>query len=158
MDEAMESEISRIFCEVVERQAFLFADPADAGDFAPGDGAFLMGTIRFHGATPGTLTLLAPEAMAREAAANVLGVSEDDPGVEANYRDALGEILNVLCGHVLTALNGNHAIHDLTVPELSEATAPQAADLAARPGCLAFAIDDHRALLLADFHPAAGRG
>lgn len=144
-------EISRIFCEVVERQAFLFADPIGIDEFEPGDRDFLETSIHFTGASPGTLTLVAPADMAREIAANVMGVSESDPAVEANHRDALGEILNVLCGHILSALNGDHAIHDLSIPTLADATALQAAELANRPSCLAFSVEDHKALLLVDF-------
>jgi hypothetical protein len=78
--------------------------------------------------------------------------------VEANYRDALNEILNVVCGHLLTALNGDHAIHDLSIPALEELTALQAEEASLRPGCLAFSVDEHQALLAVEFHPVPGMG
>jgi CheY-specific phosphatase CheX len=156
MREAGSSEINRIFCEVLERQAFLFADPLDVADFEAAEGAHLLSSMTFGGETPGSLSLVAGEAVAREIAANFLGTNTEDPSVEANYRDALNEILNVVCGHLLTALNGDHAIHDLSIPSLRELTSLEAAEMAQRPGCLAFSVEEHHALLFVDFFPVSG--
>lgn len=157
MSDASVSRIAAIFGQVMERQAYLFSDPVDTGEFAAGDGAWFRASMDFAGDAPGTLTLVAGEGLAREIAANVLGVQLDDPSVEANHRDALGEIVNVVCGHMLTALHGEHAVHHLSIPALEEIGALEADDLAGRAGCLAFAIEDHQALLLVDFHPGPGR-
>lgn len=158
MREEESSEINRIFCEVLERQAFLFADPMDIGGFEADGGPYLHSTMTFGGETPGSLSLVAGEAMAKEIAANFLGTNADDPSVEVNYRDALNEILNVVCGHLLTALNGDHAIHDLSIPSLRDLTSLQAEETALKPGCLAFSVEEHHALLFVEFFPVSGEG
>ena len=155
MPDTRSAHIARIFCEVLERQAFLFAESMETDGFGTEPGRWLRATLRFGGDAPGILRLAAGEPMAREAAANFLGTSLDDPSVEANHRDALGEILNMVCGHMLTALHGNHALHDLGIPSLEDISALEAEAMAGTPGCLAFLVEDHPVLLSAEFHGAA---
>lgn len=156
MSETRTASIARIFCQVLERQAYLFAESMDADAFGTEPCAWLRATLRFGGDTPGVLRLAAGEPMAREAAANFLGTALEDPSVEANHRDALGEILNMVCGHMLTALHGDHALHDLGIPALEDITAREAEAMAASPGCLAFLVEDHPVLLSAEFLGLAG--
>lgn len=158
MPDARYAEITRIFREVLERQAFLFAEPMDPDGIGSDPGPWLRATIRFGGDTPGVLRLAAGEAMAREAAANFLGTSLEDPSVEANHRDALGEILNMVCGHMLTALHGDHALHDLGIPALEDISSLDAEAMAGAPGCLAFLAEDHPVLLSAEFRGLAAGG
>lgn len=158
MPDSRSAELARIFCEVLERQAFLFAESMDPEGAGTQPVAWLRATIRFGGSAPGVLRLAAGEPMVREAAANFLGTSLEDPSVEANHRDALGEILNMVCGHMLTALHGEHALHDLGIPALEDITSLDAEAMAGAPGCLAFLVEDHPVLLAAEFPAVTGGG
>src|SRR5262245_4380095 len=95
------AEVSRIFCEVLEKQAFLFADPVDAGSFDAGDGGFIAVDLAFSGDAKGSFTLALPERMAGELAANIMGLDSGDPDAEAASRDACKEFLNVAAGNIL---------------------------------------------------------
>jgi hypothetical protein len=88
--------------------------------------------------------------MAKEIAANVLGVDPADPIAEAHYRDSLGELLNVACGHMLSALFGDTEVFELSPPRPFSLTASETAKLARRRGCMAFSVDGRRAFLNVD--------
>jgi hypothetical protein len=159
MPDIRTSGMARIFCQVLERQAYLFAECMDADAFGAEPGAWLRASLRFGGDTPGVLRIVAGEAMAREGAANLLGTSLEDPSVEAHHREALGRSLNRVCGHMLTALHGEHALQELGVPVLEDITWMEAESMAGTPGCLAFLVEDHPVLLCAEFHGLAeGQG
>ena len=88
-----------------------------------------------------------PVEMCPEIAANVLGVDLDDPDVVVKPLDALKELLNVTCGHVLTALAGDEPVFDLTVPEVTEIDAVAWKKLADAPYTVAFLVDESPVLL-----------
>jgi CheY-specific phosphatase CheX len=103
------------------------------------------------------LVLAVPEALARTIAANFLGMDEDDPIVEEHGSDSLGEILNVICGHLLTALYGRDGVFDLSIPRPFTLTGEEAAILVRKKGFYAFSIDEHQVLLQASFcNPVPG--
>jgi CheY-specific phosphatase CheX len=144
-------EIARAFCEVLEKQVFLFPEPLAGEELIPGPEGFLVGAMTFKGPARGGLMLALPEAMALEMAANFLGMEPGDPFVAESSRDSLGEILNVTCGHMLTALYGETEVFDLSIPRSFSLTGLEVAILARKPGSLAFSVDDHRVLLQVSF-------
>lgn len=147
MDEAAAGKIKAAFCEVLNRQVFLFADPVPDGEFEAGEGTFQAATIRFRGEVEGRITMALPDSMMREIAANFLGMDADDPFVAAKSGDACKELLNVACGHILTALKGDGPIFDLSIPELASVDAHKVADWAAGPDALPFDVDGSPVLL-----------
>ena len=79
-----------------------------------------MATMTFEGPTTGRLTLAVPHDMCPELTANVLGLDPDDDAItESASQDALKELLNITCGHVLTTLAGEEPIFNLSVPEIA---------------------------------------
>ncbi len=127
---------------VLEEAAFLFCDdlPDDA---APQEGRLAEASITFTGPCAGRLTLRLPWAVAREAAANLLGTTPDDPELDESALSAVGELLNMISGSALEAWFGKTARWSLGVP------APRALDgslPAASPGSAAagFLVDDAR--------------
>jgi len=104
------------FAEVMQKQVFLFADPLDAGEIETDESTWSQVQIAFHGPSSGSLTLSLPKELGHEVTANFLGL---DPGEAISDRqadDAVRELLNVLCGHFLSAYAGEEAVFDLGAP------------------------------------------
>ncbi|MDB5051682.1 MAG: hypothetical protein JWO30_4753 [Fibrobacteres bacterium] len=156
MDDATAETVSRVFREVLERQAFIFADPAERGCLDPAGEGFLAASIGFRGEADGRVTLALPKALADEIACNFLGVDADDPVVAERSRDCFMELLNVTCGHILTALRGDEPIFDLSIPEAADVTAETVAAWADQAGSLVFTVDEKPVLLILRFASDSG--
>lgn len=105
-----------VFCEVIEQLAFMFGEPTDKRDLPEGVDACLLTSMTFSGAMNGSIEVVVPEAMCVQIAGNVLGLEPDDDRVMASAGDALKEVLNVVCGHVLTGIAGDQPVFNLSVP------------------------------------------
>lgn len=117
-------QVETTFLEVVERLAFMFGDPCSAEDVAETDGTWLSASIPFRGTvTDGTISLAIPEALCAEIAANILGLDTEDISSDFVSRDSFKEMLNVVAGHIVPELQGEHGGFDLGVPELNELAA-----------------------------------
>jgi chemotaxis protein CheY-P-specific phosphatase CheC len=57
-----------------------------------------------------------PEEITADIAANILGLEPEDIESEEMRHDALAEMLNVACGHVIMALAGTDANFKLDAP------------------------------------------
>lgn len=147
----MESEraerISRAFCEVLEKQAFLFAEPPDGAELPAPAGPCVLARMGFSGHWGGSFSLAVPREMCPEIAANVLGLEADDPAAAERDIDALKELLNVACGRALTALAGEQPVFDLSVPQVSELPPEAWKALRASADCLTFVVDDRPVLV-----------
>jgi CheY-specific phosphatase CheX len=150
MPDAWKSEVMRVFKDVLGKQAFLFPGPEGEGAEPDRGDGYVLSSLTFEGAVRGGVMLAVPEPTAREIAANVLGVEPVDPLAYAHHRDSLGELLNVACGHMLTALFGETEVFDLSPPRPFSLTCAEAAKLARRHGCMAFSVDGRQALLHLD--------
>jgi len=147
MNAEYEQVLRDVFCEVTEQLAFMFGEPAEKDDLPAPDGECLETSMRFTGDRAGTLSLAVPAAVAPEVAANVLGLDPDDPSVQAGATDALKEMLNVTCGHVVTALAGEEPVFDLSVPEIRSLDPDQWQARLDDPQTVAFLLDDNPVLL-----------
>lgn len=147
--------IAKTFAEVLERQVFMFADPAGPEEFRDGKSRYLLARMSFSGPMDGSLSLAAPEALLPEFTSNFLGMEPEDDAMEERSRDALMELLNMVCGRMLTAIAGESPVFDLSVPEASFISAPEAAGLAGGPDALRFMVEDEPVFLLPSFR---GRG
>ncbi len=102
-------------------------DAADARD-AAGD-RWIEAAIAYSGAARGSLRMRCPWSFALELAGNLLSVHPNDPQIELKAVDAAKELLNILCGRVLTTVYGDKPIFDLTPPTAQYmAAAPALAD------------------------------
>jgi CheY-specific phosphatase CheX len=138
--------LAAVFGEVIETQAFMFAEPAKTDELAPPGNGLLVARMKFSGPLSGRLTLSVPRRLAVELAANVLGI-EADAVAETRAQDALGELLNVACGRFVTELAGEGPVFDLSVPKVAGAEAPAWGELSGQEGVMAFTVDDHPVLL-----------
>jgi len=138
--------LQRVFAEVLEQLAFMFADPAE-DEFQPAADGLVRASMSFRGPFGGGLTLTVPREMAPLLAANVLGLEPDDELVLQAPYDALKELLNVTCGNLLTAIAGDEPVFDLTVPEISELPPGTPWEDSNSPNTTACLVDDHPAVL-----------
>jgi two-component system chemotaxis response regulator CheY len=146
---AAESEmIDSVFSDVLERFAFMFADVARESDVLAPQGDLAAARITFSGAASGTLLLAAPMGLAAEMAANVLGLEPGDTSATLRGPDTLGEVLNMTCGHLATALEADGPT-DLRPPTVSLIGSGEWAALTADPTARFFLVEDQPVILAA---------
>jgi chemotaxis protein CheY-P-specific phosphatase CheC len=138
--------VREVFTRVLEKQVFLFAEDL-AVDEIPAEGEWVEAHMGFHGPFGGSLTLALPKEAQLDLAANFLGKDADDPEVAKCAEDSLKEILNVLCGHMLTALAGEDPIFDLSIPKVRPLSQAEREAMADQPGFLAFDVEGKPAML-----------
>ena len=143
----MEKELRKILdatlCEVLEKQAFVFAEEVAVDDIPEQAGVMLHAWISFSGPFSGTLRFYAPESMCCEIAANFLGVEPDEPGITEKAPDAMKEMLNVICGNFLTAAAGDGPVFDLTVPQANPVTQEEWKRVLSDPAVMSYLAEDH---------------
>jgi len=104
--------------KVFEEAAFSFVDETECemSEEASGTGSALAASLVFEGPFSGVLAISASEHTAGAVAANMLGIDEfgDDAGVNAS--DAMGEILNMICGNLLPAVAGKGPEFEIGTP------------------------------------------
>jgi CheY-specific phosphatase CheX len=146
--------LEAVFPDVLQRVAFAFGEPAFAGELpCPEDG--LLGRIRFSGSSRGHMEIAAPAAFAGEFASNALGLEPGGALEPGQAEDAWRELLNIVCGNILTDRAGEAAVLDLTPPEVEPLTEASWRKLAAAGGTRAFLVDGQYSVLLY-FHTESG--
>lgn len=148
MQTAHRAMLTRIVTQVFEDLAFMFVDPAD-GPPESADGQWLEVRMAFDGPDKGRLALAAPVGLCREAAGNILGVDPEATGACDRASDALKELLNVICGHVVCELFGTEPIIRLGIPAIAELDDEALRLCLSDPDRLGFSVDDrHLAIAL----------
>lgn len=139
MNNSLDQSLSQAAISTFETLAFACADPepTDEQRSVPVDGA---ATVRFHGPVTGRVVVRLCGGLLPVISSNMMAL--DGNPADPMQRDALGELANVICGNVLPALCGAHAVFRLDAPEWSRspATAPEKAAAAVVLG-----MDDGRA-------------
>jgi CheY-specific phosphatase CheX len=111
--------------KVIEDLAMMAADPVnEVEDFAPD----LQGWIEFTGPVSGKLTIRCRESLAKTLAANLLGLTPEDMESNAVAWDALAELLNVVCGNLVSTLYDSEKSFTLTPPQINVIEALPPAD------------------------------
>ncbi len=146
MLETQKSETEKIFAEIFAKQSFLFPEPIAIEAFGKNEKKYLMTSLTFKGKSKGGMALIVTENLARELAANTLGVEVDDAEVDENLKDAIGECLNMLCGHVLTTLEGGVDAFDLSAPKHQIVFPKEISAIIRKPDSFAFAVDEEDVL------------
>jgi len=105
--------VQRIF----ERAAFVLMDFPDE---EPGPNAAAAESaaakVQFSGSFSGEMCFLANHRLAVILAGNMLGLEEDDPEAFSRSADALGEVLNMICGNFLPLVAGTRAEFQINAP------------------------------------------
>jgi CheY-specific phosphatase CheX len=117
MPETLEQSIIDATLCVAETAAFLTVWPWSDED---GDlpGPEIAATMTFHGPITGQLTLRVSSTMLPTLIQNMLGELEGSESPDSKARDALCEVLNMICGNLLTSWQGEEAIFNLNPPEM----------------------------------------
>jgi CheY-specific phosphatase CheX len=142
MPEPLEQAVVRATVRVLETAAFMSVWPwtEDDGELPLPDVA---ASMEFRGPQPGSLTLRVHSSLLPTLIQNMLGEPEGSESPEAKTRDALCEVLNMICGNLLTAWQGEEAVYDLRPPEMLGAQAPEASPDAA----VVFFVEGTRAVV-----------
>ena len=78
----------------------------------------------------------------------VLGMDQDDEIVQQRSLDSLKEVLNVICGNLLTVIAGEEPIFNLSVPETDTIGPDEWQQLIDDPDSQGFLVDDNPVLLV----------
>ncbi len=141
MNSLYEENLARVLGEVFEGLAFMFSFPLEEGEDLHSSPA-TTARVSFSGDWSGHMMLRMSDDLLPPLAANMLGLSEDDAGVDlSQQQDALRELVNVLCGAVLPDIAGAEAVFDLSAPEIAAGSA-DAADGPNLAGVARLAVDD----------------
>jgi len=114
-----EQQLVDVAAATFESLAFLVQvaeDESGEGDLAPVCAA----TLNFSGPFRGVLKLTVCERVITELAGNMLA-AEDEPVSDEQRTDALKELLNVICGHLLPILAGSKSVFHVDAPKLVDA-------------------------------------
>lgn len=144
------SMLARTFSEVLANLAFMFVtEPPpgqESGSVSLGADA-LQVEIGFEGPSRGRLTLRCGQPFASALAANLLGVDAEEELAHSHCCDAVKELMNVVCGQLVTAQYGRQAVFHLTIPEVRTLDELEAATPLDAPETLTVYVDGHGVLL-----------
>ena len=119
MQSNVQDQLCSTFMDVVEKLTFMFGEVVPKEEVDSPETPFTLAAMSFTGAVVGTLEVAVPTEITAEIAANILGLEPEDIESEAMMNDALGEMLNVVCGHVIMTLAGTDANFVLNSPQTS---------------------------------------
>jgi two-component system, chemotaxis family, chemotaxis protein CheY len=142
-----EDPLSRAFHEVVDKYAFMFAEPAPKEGLPLVHSSFTRATMYFSGRVRGELSVIAPDEMCTELAANILGLDPGDDLSSSRGEDSLKELLNVLCGHIRAAYSTDSDEIEVSLPETHRFGADEWKRLIGSPDTVGFMVDDFPVLL-----------
>jgi chemotaxis protein CheY-P-specific phosphatase CheC len=105
--------------KVFEDTAFAFIDPPEEEEIpALSSDLFETYEIHFSGPFSGSLSMALEKPLPLALAASMLGTENDDPEVVEKHNDAMGEILNIICGNILPLMAGPQAEFALESPSV----------------------------------------
>ena len=82
--------------------------------------------LQFQGPFTGSMFLAAPVTLAHELAANMLGLELVDPEAALRRGDAVGELLNMICGNLLPLIAGSAPEFSIGAPATVDCAAARA--------------------------------
>jgi len=127
--------------DVLEKLTFIFIEEAEDEEMDVSGRELLSVSMDFTGEKEGHLSLLSPKDKVVEISANILGLEEDEVTRDM-YADSFGEVLNVLCGNILTAEYGVDPVFDLSVPTVNDASEEQWKQLMGQEHALSLLMDE----------------
>jgi CheY-specific phosphatase CheX len=102
--------------EVIENLTMMVVDELETDEgFVPQ----LRGGIEFTGPVQGSLNIECSEVFSQKLAANLLGTEQENMETQASSWDALAELLNVVCGNLVTSLYDSDRPFNLSSPQIN---------------------------------------
>ena len=146
MDSGRDAAAVRIFEDVLVRFAFLFGELRSAEDLPALEGQAWLACLPFRASGAGCLAVGVPEALAREIAANSLGVDPRDPDVPRRAQDAMKEVASVMGGHLAEALERPESPVTLFPPQIFPLIREDWNRLRTDPSTRCFSVNQHPVL------------
>lgn len=139
--------VSRTFLDIVEQLTFMFGEPILKAELDTDGTDFVLAAMKFEGDVTGELSVAVPADITAEIAANILGLDADDIESEEMAQDALAEMLNVVCGHVIMALASKDANFKLLSPHTHQVDDDGLNSIMLSEDFIGFMLDDNPAFL-----------
>ena len=115
MNAAISARLAEVAADTLERLAFIFAAPAADAPVVE-ESALETVRVNFSGGFSGGLELSLSASVLAELAANMLGADEGQALSADEQRDALKELVNVVCGNLLPAIAGRAQDFNIGTP------------------------------------------
>lgn len=97
----------------------------------------------FEGPASGNITLICTKEMLPELASGILGIDVDEEDPEnVDYLDITQELLNEICGNIVTNVINSLDPFDLGIPDHKSITESGYVELLASPNTVRFLVDD----------------
>lgn len=133
--------------KVFEMFVFSFPEPVAAEEVGdPGDDIYIA-HLNFSGAANGSMSVAAPSDLCVEMASVLLGCESDDEMAWFRAQDALGEVLNIIAGHISTELEPDQPT-DLKPPLVSAMERSDWDKMATDPATHVYSVEDRPVLLV----------
>jgi len=135
--------IIKVCCDVFEQLAFLFAEEIDMDEAESSSESFYQAFMTFTGEQKGSVDIVVPSELTQNLAYNILGTDPTDGLAPGTAEDALKELLNTICGRILTSLYGDMAVFDLSVPQTISLSLEQFKSLAETSDYITFDVESN---------------
>lgn len=103
--------------QTFEALAFLLPEEPDGPANTEAHEALVQASVGFTGPQQGQVRLLVPARLMSPLATNMMGLEASEATAD-QQRDALGEVLNVICGNLLPAMAGSEAVFKVLAPQV----------------------------------------
>ncbi len=147
MQTSTQEQLSKTFLGVVEQLTFMFGESVPKAELEADGATFNRGDHVVHRGHVGELTVAVPEEITADIAANILGLEPEDIESEEMRHDALAEMLNVACGHVIMALAGTDANFRLEAPTTGQVDQDTYNQMMLNEDYIGFLLDDNPVFL-----------
>ncbi len=109
-----QASLTDVISEVLEELTMMMVEKTETFDgFQP----YLCGSIDFKGTVSGQLSIECTSDFSNALAGNLLGLDESEI-TEAHRWDALGELLNIICGNMVTRIFDDTTPFKLSAPQI----------------------------------------
>jgi chemotaxis protein CheY-P-specific phosphatase CheC len=134
--------LASVAVPVLEQAAFVFSerDPSPPA----WEGEVLAVELAFSGPSAGRLLLVATPAFGAGLAANLLGLEPGAPELVDRAKDALGELVNMVCGILLERWQGAEAACKIGSPTVTSVDSVRAESLLASASTSVALLADER--------------
>ena len=153
-DLRLETVIKRVFPDVIQNLAYMFCDRLEKEEAKAVGNDLLRAGMIFTGGMNGEMSLLASKGICDRIACNILGSDSRAQSSPESARDAIREVLNVTCGHILTSIAGEKAPMELSTTEVGECEVADWEKAREAQNAYAFRLEDESVLFVVEVEGA----
>lgn len=123
MNPMLNHKLVEVTADTLEKLAFIFTFPAEEAPVIDEQSQEIV-RVDFSGPFGGGMELSLPSSALGELAVNMLGAEEGEDLSSEQQRDALKELINVVCGNLLPVLAGHAEEFNLRPPYMVSGESP----------------------------------